>query len=215
MVDEVLKDARANGERLSLGIADDEARADQAWGRPRRPTRATGRPLSLASKFRFPETETAPSRDWFERGTLLLGKTENFVLFGPFGGQVGEASNPHAMRKPPVDSRLDEVRCKESKRDRHIHFSDAAAFSLGDACRSCCCISNQFLEPTAATGDRCNQCCASFRTDGTSMFRRNAFRQKDLAAPDRYRLPRHTQRAINSLLTVGSRCLGKLDDQLF
>jgi hypothetical protein len=48
MVDEVLKDARANGERLSLGIADDEARADQAWGRPRRPTRATGSGVETA-----------------------------------------------------------------------------------------------------------------------------------------------------------------------
>jgi hypothetical protein len=46
---------------------------------------------------------------------LLLRKTENLVLLGPFGGQVGEASNPHAMRQPPIDSGLDEVRCKESK----------------------------------------------------------------------------------------------------
>ena len=74
----------------------------------------------------------------------------------PFGGQVGEASNPHAMRQPPFDSRLDEVRCKEGKRDRHIHFSDAALLPLGDGLRSCCCISDQFLEPTAAAGDRCD-----------------------------------------------------------
>jgi len=67
---------------------------------------------------------------------LLLGKAENLMLLGPFGGQVGEASNPQAIRQPPVDSRTDEVRCKEGKRDRHIHFSDAALFSLGDACRA-------------------------------------------------------------------------------
>ena len=83
-------------------------------------------------------------------------KAENLVLLAPFGGQVGEASNPHAMRKPPVDSRLDEVRCKESKRDCHIHFSDTALFPLRDVPRSCCCISDQFLEPMASTGDRCD-----------------------------------------------------------
>jgi hypothetical protein len=36
---------------------------------------------------------------------LLLGKAENLVLLAPLGGQVGEASNPHAMRQPPVDRR--------------------------------------------------------------------------------------------------------------
>ena len=62
---------------------------------------------------------------------LLLVKAENLLLLGPFGGQVGEASNPHAMRQPPVDRRLDAVRCKESKRDRHIHFSDTAPLPPG------------------------------------------------------------------------------------
>jgi hypothetical protein len=48
------------------------------------------------------------------------------------------------------------------------------------------------------------------------MLRRNAIRQKELTASGGYRLlPSHTQRAVNSLLTVGSRCFGKLDDQLF
>ena len=83
-------------------------------------------------------------------------------------GKSAKASNPHAMRQPPVDSRLDEVRCKESKRECHIHFSDTAPLALGDGCRSRCCISDQLLEPMAPTGNRCNQCCASFGTDGTS-----------------------------------------------
>src|SRR4029077_9084372 len=33
---------------------------------------------------------------------LPRGKAENLVLLAPFGGQVGEASNPHAMRQPPA-----------------------------------------------------------------------------------------------------------------
>ena len=45
----------------------------------------------------------------------------------------------------------------------------------------------------------------------------DAFRQKDLAAPGRRcLLPRHMQRRDRlRSLTVGSRCFGKLDDQLF
>jgi hypothetical protein len=114
-------------------------------------------PSSLASKFRFPATETAPSRDWFECGAA----TGNGGEFG-VARAIRRASRrgEYALRQPPVDRRLDEVRCKESKRDCHIHFSDTAPLPFGDACRSRCCI-----EPMASTGDRCNQCCESFGTE--------------------------------------------------
>ena len=45
-------------------------------------------PLSLASKFRFPATESAPSGDW-SNAALLLGKAENLVLLEPFGAIEG------------------------------------------------------------------------------------------------------------------------------
>ena len=40
---------------------------------------------------------------------LLRSKAEHLVLAGPFGRQVGEAGNSHAMREPPVDGGLDEI----------------------------------------------------------------------------------------------------------
>ena len=55
------------------------------------------------AKLRFPATETAAKR----RLVRMRRYCWNLMLLGPFGGQVGEASNPHAMRQPPVDSRLD------------------------------------------------------------------------------------------------------------
>jgi hypothetical protein len=40
---------------------------------------------------------------------LLRSQAEHLVLAGPFGWQVGEADNSHAMREPPVDGGLDEI----------------------------------------------------------------------------------------------------------
>src|SRR5580658_8659535 len=125
----------------------------------------------------------------------LRREVEDAVLPRPFGWQAGEAGNPHAMREPALDGRLDEIGGEEGKRDRHISLSDAAFFPLRDALRSRCCIGDEFFEPTAAARDRCDQCCASFGTYGTSVLRRGAFGQKDLAAPGRHPLlPRHMKR---------------------
>jgi hypothetical protein len=44
---------------------------------------------------------------------LLRSKAEHLVLARPFGWQVGEAGNSHAMREPPVDGGLDEIRREE------------------------------------------------------------------------------------------------------
>ena len=48
---------------------------------------------------------------------LLRRKPEHLVLAGPFGRQVGEADNSHAMRKASFDRSLDEIGREEGKRD--------------------------------------------------------------------------------------------------
>jgi hypothetical protein len=58
-------------------------------------------------KIAFPGNRDRRQAETGSNAALLLGKAKNLMLLGPFGGQVGEASNPHAMRQPPVDSRLD------------------------------------------------------------------------------------------------------------
>ena len=64
---------------------------------------------------------------------LLPRKAEHLVLLGPFGWQVGEASNAHAMRQPAIDGRFDQIGRKESQRDGHVDLSGAASFPLRDA----------------------------------------------------------------------------------
>ena len=46
-------------------------------------------------------------------GQLFGRKPEHLVLAGPFGRQVGEADNSHAMRESSFDRSLDEVGRKE------------------------------------------------------------------------------------------------------
>jgi hypothetical protein len=60
---------------------------------------------------------------------------EQFVLPGPFGWQVGEASNAHAVRESTIDGSFDEIGCEEGKRDRHVYFADAAILTPRDAFR--------------------------------------------------------------------------------
>ena len=140
---------------------------------------AISAPLSLAVKFGFPETETATARDLVRMRRLRWRKAEHLALPGPFGWQVGEANNAHAVRKSPIDGCFDEIGCKEGKRDRHVYLADAAALSFGDAFRACRCIGDKFIKPTASAGNRCDQCCASFRTYRTNLLRRDALWQKD------------------------------------
>jgi hypothetical protein len=49
-------------------------------------------------KIPFPGNRDRAKQRPGSNAALPLGKAENLVLLAPFGGQVGEASNPHAMR---------------------------------------------------------------------------------------------------------------------
>ena len=133
------------------------------------------------------------------------GKTKHLVLPRPFRWQVGEASNAHAMRHPAIDGRFDEIGGEESQRDCHVDLSRAAVLPLGDAVRTRCWISDEFTEPTAATGNRYDQSRTCLGTYWTRVFRADPFGQEDLAAPPcRCLLPRDLKSAWR---------LGKMDDQ--
>jgi hypothetical protein len=74
---------------------------------------------------------------------LRRRKSEHLVLPRPLGGHVGEAGHSHAMRQPPRDGRLHEIRRQEGKRDRHVDLPNAAPLAFGDA----------FTTQSYATGD--------------------------------------------------------------
>jgi hypothetical protein len=85
---------------------------------------------------------------------LLRRKPEHLVLAGPFGRQVGEADNSHAMRKASFDRSVDEIGREEGKRDRHVDLADAAAVSRRDARRVCRRVRDELIEPAAPAGNR-------------------------------------------------------------
>jgi len=136
-------------------------------GLRRRPQRPRIHPCGMARRPRQSLVSNMP---------LLRSKAEHLVLAGPFGWQVGEAGNSHAMREPPVDGGLDEIGREEGKRDCHIHLADAAPLSLGDAVRGCRFRGDKFIEPTAPAGDRCDQGGAIFRTYRPGLLRRHSIR---------------------------------------
>ena len=123
------------------------------------------------------------------------------MLPRPSRWQVGEASNAHAVGEPAIDGRFDEIGGEESQRDCHVDLSRAAVLPLGDAVGICCWISDEFTEPTAATGNRCHQSRTRFRTYWVRMVRADPLGQKNLAAPScRRLLPRDMESAIESRL---------------
>ena len=75
---------------------------------------AISAPLSLASKFRCPTTETAPSRDWFECGATA-GKGREF---GVARAIRRATNNAQAVRECAVDCSFDEIGCEERPKSR-------------------------------------------------------------------------------------------------
>ena len=63
---------------------------------------------------------------------LRRGQTEHAVLARPFGREFTKSRDTHSIRQAPLNRRLDEVGCKEGKRDRHVDLAQTAAFSLSD-----------------------------------------------------------------------------------
>ena len=117
-------------------------------------TRFVSAPLSLLAKIPFPRTETAADRGSVRACVRLLRrKAELLVLAGPLRWQVGEASNAHAVGEPAIDGGFEQIRREESKRDCHVDLSRAAVLSLGDAVGTRCWIREEFIKPTAATGN--------------------------------------------------------------
>jgi len=136
---------------------------------------------------------------------LLPRKAEHLVLAGPHRRQIGEACDAHAMGEPAIDGCFDKIGCEESERDGHVDLSRAAVFPLGDAVGTCRWISDEFIKPTAATRNRCHQCCPSLRTYRASVFG-DPRGQKNFATPPCGYLPPRHRKSIW--------WLGKLDDQL-
>jgi len=78
---------------------------------------------------------------------------QHLVLLGPFGGQVGEAGNAHAMWKSTVNRRLDEIGREERERDRQVDLADAAPLAFGNCFGGGYPVSCEFIEPTASASN--------------------------------------------------------------
>jgi hypothetical protein len=65
--------------------------------------------------------------------SLLCNQTQHLTLTRPFNGKVAEPGHAHSVGEPPIDRRLDEVRCEERERDRHVDLPRGAALTFGDA----------------------------------------------------------------------------------
>ena len=140
------------------------------------PARA-GEPRSLNSRY-----AAAPEPRFEPAATAQQGRACGAGA-GPFGWQVGQAGNSHAMREPPVDGGPDEIGREKGKRDCHIHLADAAPLPLGDSFRGCRFLGDKFIEPPAPAGDRCDQGGAIFRTQRPGGLRQHSIRDKNRTAP--------------------------------
>ena len=149
-------------------------------------------------------------------GQLLRRKLKHLVLAGPFGRQVGEAGNSHAMWEPSFDCSLDEVGREEGKRDCHIDFADAAAVSRRDAFGICPRVRDKLVEPAAAAGNRGDEESAVLGTYCAGVLRQHGRGHKNLTASLGWRpAPRQLQ-SITCSRPFGAEtsCVGQFDHQL-
>jgi hypothetical protein len=72
-------------------------------------------PFVSAQEIPFPGNRDVGSKRRGSNARLLAGKAKYLVLPGPFSRQVGETGNAHAMGKPTLDGRFDEIRREERK----------------------------------------------------------------------------------------------------
>jgi hypothetical protein len=161
---------------------------------------------------------------------LLRRKPEHLVLAGPFGRQVGEADNSHAMRKASFDRSVDEIGREEGKRDRHVDLADAAAVSRRDARRACRRVRDELIEPAAPAGNRGDQESAVLGTHcagqtqkesypnspGASYYVLRARRlgHEYLTASFEWRLVPGDLQHIAASRPLGADSVGELDHQL-
>jgi hypothetical protein len=88
-------------------------------------------PFVSAGKIPFPGNRDLGSKRRGSTACLLRGKAEHVVLARPFGRQVGDAGDTHAVGKPTFDGRFDEIRREKRQRDRHVDFASAASLAAG------------------------------------------------------------------------------------
>ena len=91
-------------------------------------SRALSGPLSLPPKIAFPA-----GRDlcWWRLGSnagSVGWKAEHLALPRPFGRQVGETGNAHAVRKPTIDGGFDDV-----STEKRLKANAAARLRLGQS----------------------------------------------------------------------------------
>jgi hypothetical protein len=149
-------------------------------------------------------------------GQLLGRKPEHLVLAGPFGRQVGEADNSHAMWKASFDRSFDEVGREEGKRDCHVDLADTAAVSRRDAFGICPRVHDELVEPAAAAGNRGDEESAVLGTYYAGVLRGHGPGHENPAAPSEWGLvPRHFQHiAASRPLGADTFCVGQFDHQL-
>jgi Winged helix-turn helix len=58
------------------------------------------------------------------------------------------------LAEPTLNSRSDEVRCKERERDRHVDLADAASLTSRNVFRGCFCVSCKLIEPNGVRLER-------------------------------------------------------------
>jgi hypothetical protein len=80
---------------------------------------------------------------------------ENLMLARPRDRRVEQAGDADPVLQPPFDGGLDEARCQEGQRDRHVDVARAAALPCGDGvdCRGAGLDLGQPLPPASDGGD--------------------------------------------------------------
>ncbi len=101
----------------------------------------------------------------------------------PLDWSIAQSGDADAAWQSALDGSPHEIGGKEGQGDCHVDLSYAAPLALRNAFRICVRVGKKFVEPTAASRNRCDQERAGLRAYRTSVLWWKPRGQKNLPAP--------------------------------
>ncbi len=110
-------------------------------------------------------------------------QAQHGVLARPLDWSIAQSGDADAAWQSALDGSPHEIGGKEGQGDCHVDLSYAAPLALRNAFRICVRVGKKFVEPTAASRNRCDQERAGLRAYRTSVLWWKPRGQKNLPAP--------------------------------
>ena len=157
-------------------------------------------------KSRFPATETVVARDSVRMGSYCAGSPSIGCWRDHSAGRSARRVTPMPCGSRPSMAALTRSGARKASEMVMLTLRTLHRLALRDALRIRRGVGDEFVEPTAASRDRCDQECAGLGPDRAGVLRRHRTRAREShGVAFEWRLvPRHIQRCCRASRRLAS-----------